>query len=249
VNQDEAPEVQRALVIVPRRPGPLLELLAETTRQRDDLDELLDDLFGEPTREGPGLFDIGLIAGGTALAVATRLAHLATALAVVGGGLIALGLVLPVRDLWQRAVKRRAGRRLDAMLRQGLALNVGDPATGELAAAYRRVTGLCAEAGGLGGDALDAAHLAMVEVADVLQGRPPRGAAEQEYVLTRVRALEDLAQALSRPSAAPLDQVEDAESAIRDAGVAAILRLEERTGASSVARIGALRKVLTGSGP
>lgn len=249
MNQDDASEAQCALVIVPRRPGSLLELPAETTRQRDDLDELLDDLLGEPTREGPGLFDIGLIAVGTALAVATGLAHLAAALALVGGGLIALGLVLPVRDLWQRAVKRRAGRRLDATLRRGLALNVGDPATGELAAAYRRVTGLCGEAGGLGGDALEAAHLAMLEVADVMQGRPPRGAAEQEYVLTRVRALEDLAQALSRLSAVPLDQGEDAESAIRDAGVTAIIRLEERTGASSVARIGALRKVLTGSDP
>jgi hypothetical protein len=58
------------LVVVPKRPGPLLDIPTQTPRQRDDLDELLDDSFGEPTREGPGLFDIALILTGVALAVA-----------------------------------------------------------------------------------------------------------------------------------------------------------------------------------
>jgi hypothetical protein len=249
VNQDGASQAGRGIVIVPRRPGPLADLPAPEPRQRDDLDELLDDLFGEPTREGPGLFDIALIAAGTALALAAGLAHLASALAVTGGALIALGLVLPVRDLWRRAARRRAGRRLDAALGQGLALDTRDPATGQLAAAYRHVTSLCEHAGGMGADAREAAHLAVVEVAGVLQGRPPQGAAEQEYALARVRALQELAHALSASPAAPVGRAEADESAARDAGLAAIVRMEERTGASSLARIDVLRRALTGSGP
>ena len=82
-----------------------------------------------------------------------------------------------------------ARRGLDATLRQGLALNVGDPAT------------------------------------------------------------EQLAEALTSPAAAPPDRADDAELTIRDAGVAAIRRLEERTGASSLDRIGAVRQALTRSDP
>lgn len=249
MNDEEASPVPRALVIVPWRPGPLLELPAEPSRQRDDLDEVLDALFGEPTREGPGLFDIGLIAGGTALAAAAGFAHLAAGLAVFGAVLAALGLVLPVRDLWQRAARHRARRRLDASLGQGLLLDAGDPLTGGLAGAYRHLTSLCTGAGGLGEDALEAAHLAMVEVAGVLQGRPPRGAAEQEYVTTRAHALETLARVLPDRPVAASDPAADAEAAARDAGISAVRALEERTGTSSLARIDMLRGMLAGDDP
>ena len=48
------------VLVVPRSPGPLLEL-APALAQRDDLDELLDDLFGEPLPDGPGAADIALV--------------------------------------------------------------------------------------------------------------------------------------------------------------------------------------------
>jgi hypothetical protein len=248
VSADEGSQAGISMVIVPRRPGPLLEMRAQTPRQNDDLDGLLDELFGEPTREGPGLFDVGLIATGTALAVAAGLMHLAAWLAITGGGLIVLGLVLPVRALWQRASRYRAKRRLDALLQQGMALDTADPATEQLAATYRQVTGLCPQADGPGGDALDAAHLAMVEVAGVLRGRPPQGAAEREYTLARVDALQELARALSGAAAPPAERAEDDESAVRDAAVAAITRLEDRAGGNSLERIAVLRRALTGSG-
>lgn len=234
----------RALVVVPMRPGPLLDLPTEIPRQRDELDELLDDVFGEPTREGPGLLDIVLITGGFALAVAAELAHLSMAVAVLGATMAGLGLVLPARALWQRRARRRAKHRVDEVLQQGLPLNLGDPATTQLAAIYQRVVELSAATDAVGADALEAAHLAMVEVADLVGGRPPRGAAEKEYVLTRVRALENLAQVLVQPSPSIVDQNEDAGSAVRDAAVAAIRQLEERSGGGSVARIEAVRMLL-----
>ena len=46
-------------VIVPRRPGPLRQYQPRSPRPRDELDELIDELFGPTTNEKPGRFDAG----------------------------------------------------------------------------------------------------------------------------------------------------------------------------------------------
>ena len=180
------------IVVVPWTPGELVAVNPETRPARDDLDELLDEVFGEPTREGPGTFDVALLIGGTGLVVATEVAGLSNGFLVLGLGAIALGLILPIRNLGQRLSRRRAGRRLEISLGRGLPLSVGHPATRALVSAYRQISGANRSTTAFGFEALEVAHLAMIEVAGLLQGRLPSGAAEEEYVATRTRALTDL---------------------------------------------------------
>src|SRR6476659_6564776 len=62
-------------LVVPPDPSPLRSL-TRPARDRDELDDLVDDLFGEPSDERPGAFDIGLVVVGAA----------AVGWAVLGGG-------------------------------------------------------------------------------------------------------------------------------------------------------------------
>ena len=57
-----------SVVIVPSRPGPL-ESLGGSERNRDEVDELLDDMFGEPDERGPGVADAVLVVGGAGAVV------------------------------------------------------------------------------------------------------------------------------------------------------------------------------------
>jgi len=235
-----------ALVVVPHRPGPLIDMPTEAPRRRDELDELIEELFGEPTDEGPGPFDAVMVAGGGALAVTAMAAHLAGVWIVAGCTAAGLGLVLPLRAVWQRAMRRRNARKLAGLLQQGTPLNVAHPATRRLADAYRTLVAATATGAGLDRDALEAGHLALVEVAGLLGGREPHGPAEQEYVAARAGALEQLTPMLGHTSAATVCVRGDAdhEPAVRDAAVDALRDFEERTGISSVAAIEALRAVL-----
>ena len=58
---------ERQIVVVPRTPG-FLRLLDDAGAARgDDLDVMIDEVFGPSTDEGPGLFDVVLVLGGLAL--------------------------------------------------------------------------------------------------------------------------------------------------------------------------------------
>lgn len=237
------------LVVVPRQPGPLIKPPPDK-RRHDDLDELLDELFGEPTREGPGPFDAALIVGGVLLAATAWLGWLPRGLGVVGAAAAALGLVLPARSLWQRLARRRAARRLRGTLEQGLPLGLGHDAVRRLADAYERVLAAARQPGaGLAQDALEAAHLALTEVAGLLRGRAPDGPAEEEYVQARAIAVAALAQRLG---AAALDGSADGggeEPLLRDSAVRALEDFEQRTGWSSLTRIQLLRDALDSDSP
>lgn len=239
------------VVVVPWSPGPLVAVNSEKRGERDELDELLDEIFGEPTREGPGAFDVALLIGGAGLVVATEVAGLSSGLLVLGIGGFGLGLILPMRDLWQRLIRRRAGRRLQTSLGQGLPLSVGHPGIQALVNAYQQISGADESTTTFGLEVLEVAHLAMIEVAGLLQGRLPVGAAEQEYVATRTRALTDLARAMPRmlTDSPPTAAADAAELEAREAGVAAIRELEALTGGGSVARIDVLRSVLKRTDP
>lgn len=246
----EREDAANSVVVVPWSPGALMAVDPEKRPERDELDELLDEVFGEPTREGPGLFDAALLLGGAGLSVASEVADLSNGLVLLGLGAFGLGMILPVRDLWQRLIRRRAAGRLQASLAQGLPLNVAHPAARALMRAYQQLSEPDQSATVFGLEALEAAHLAMIEVAGLLQGRPPAGAAEEEYVATRTRALNDLVKAMppalsDRGSAA----VEGEDLEAREAAVAAVRELEALTGGSSVARIDVLRAVLKRADP
>ena len=236
------------LVVVPRRPGPLIEPPSDE-RRRDDVDEVLDELFGEPTREGPGPFDAALVVGGALLVATAWLGWLPRGLGVVGACAGALGLVLPARSLWQRLARQRAARRLHGTLEQGLPLGLGHDVVRRLADAYERVLAASQRLGGLAEDALEAAHLALVEVAGLLRGRPPDGPAEEEYVQARAIAVADLAQRLE---AAAVDGSPDGggvEPLLRDSAVRALEDFEQRTGWSSLTRIELIRNALDADAP
>ncbi len=132
-----APE-RAALVVVPRWPGPLIKPPPDK-RRHDGLEDVLDELFGEPTREDPGPFDAALVAGGALLVTTAWLGWLPRGLGVVGAGAAALGLVLPARSLWQRLARRRAARRLHGTLEHGLPLDLGHDMVRRLTDAYERV--------------------------------------------------------------------------------------------------------------
>ena len=65
--RDGAGEARR-MVIVPRRPGLLRPYEVAQQRPRDELDDFIDDLFGDTTDEKPGPFDVGLVVVGLGLA-------------------------------------------------------------------------------------------------------------------------------------------------------------------------------------
>ena len=74
----------------------------------------------------------------------------------------------------------------------------------------------------------------------MLKGRPPRGAAESEYVARRAIAVEGLARSLEQAhGSVASDGV--AEDHIRDAAVEALTEFEKRTGMSSLDRISSIR--------
>ena len=248
MDESGAPE-RPALVVVPRRPGPLIKPPPDK-RRHDDLDEVLDELFGEPTREGPGPFDVALVAGGALLVATAWLGWLPRGLGVVGACAAALGLVLPARSLWRRLARRRAVSRLHGTLEQGLPLTLGHDVVRRLADDYERVVAARQPLVGLAQDALEAAHLALTEVAGLLHGRAPDGPAEEKYVRARAIAVADLAQRLE---AAALhgsgDEPSGDEPLLRDSAVHALEDFEQRTGWSSLTRIELIRNTLDSDSP
>jgi hypothetical protein len=62
-------------VVVPWTPGPLIVPTSDE-RTRDEVDELVDELFGPDVDEKPGWFDAGLVAAGVALFVVSEFERL-----------------------------------------------------------------------------------------------------------------------------------------------------------------------------
>jgi hypothetical protein len=228
------------LLVIPHGPGPLIELPPE--RSRDEIDEMLDDLFGEPPDEGPGPLDVVLIAGGASLAVTALVIGLPHWLLAAGVAAFALGLVLPLHHFGKLVVRARSLRRAREVMGRGTPLDVGHRSTRRLAEAYRRVERMTEAE--FGADALDLAHHAALEVAGLLRGRPPQGPAEERYVAERADAISHLADRLERPVVVAEPEPDVDEDVLRDAAVQAVRDLEERTGSGSLTRMEHLAKLL-----
>jgi hypothetical protein len=234
------------LLVVPYRPGALIEL--PSSRQRDEIDDVLDDLFGEAPRQAPGPFDAVLVLGGAALVVTTLVTDLPGWLTAVGLAALGFGLILPLHHAWTRTVRARALRRGRQVLGQGTPLDVSRPATRRLANAYRRLERSAGSE--LGSEALESAHLALVEVAGLLRGRPPQSPGELRYVAERTEAIAGLADRLERPAVEEPPEPPVDENALRDSAVQALRDLEERTGSGSPASMERMRRLLDeGGGP
>jgi hypothetical protein len=231
----------RAAVVVPARPGPLRQL-GDLERNRDEIDDALDDVFGAPDDRGPGVVDGVLIAGGAAAVVVGQVASLSTAVTVAGVVAVALGSVLPLRSLWRRAESTRRDVRVRAMLGDGVLLRTDHLEVGRLVDAHDRLLEASERLAPVPrARVVQVAHAALREVATLLVGHPPADAAELEYVTTRTRALDDLAATVTDP------RVGDGDADRRRAVVEARREVEQIAGGSSVTDAADLSRDLLGS--
>jgi hypothetical protein len=215
--RNRSTEVGR-LVVVPRRPGDLLDPdRVSGPRAPDEIDELVTELFGPDPGGSPGWFDAVLVAIGLALIAWAELRSHSLALTIVGAVLACLGLVLPVRSGWRWLNARRRSRRRDAILMEGAVLDVSDPLARQLTESHDALLKAAADPGTLlHQDAINAAHSALVESAALLAGRSPSTPFEREYLLNRVEAIAELTRAIRGHNAVVRRELlEDAETESR----------------------------------
>jgi hypothetical protein len=256
VDQD-APAPARMIVVVPRTPGPLREL-ASGERAGDDLDVLIDEVFGPTTNEGPGVFDVVLVVAGLALIGWSFVSSGVGPWFAIGVGLIILGIALPARSLLRVAGARRSMRREQRLLRSGAALDISDPVVGALAGSYDALVHASQLPGvSVGQASVEAGHSAVMEVASLLGGRPPLTDEERGYVERRTQAIRDLAAQLMRASRSwQRSRMRDGTDVTAEARerAAAVVRaredLEAGTGAGAIDELARIKSQLRdGSDP
>ena len=187
------------LVVVPRATGPLLDLDASRGRTVDDLDEAIDDLFGETTQEPPGLLDAALVSGGVLVAGWALLSSAPVPVLILGVATALLGVALPARAVVGVSRERRQAATRRRAIGDGLPLDSSDPSVHALVGAYDACLKIATRPDApRGRDAAEAAHLAMVEVASLLAGQRPVADAELEYVRKRTQAIGRLTLSLQR---------------------------------------------------
>jgi hypothetical protein len=185
--------------LVPRTPGPLRPLDQRPPERRDEIDVLVYELFGDSIEDSPGHFDAVLLVVGGLIVAWSLFTAQSTVVLVLGFLVLLLGLALPLRAARRALRGRRALREQERLLSHGLLLDATHAAVRELADAYDEL----ARAANLPGAnraslALEAGHLALTEVASLLEGRAPVVDAEVEYVAKRAQALRGLATELRR---------------------------------------------------
>lgn len=219
-------EVPPSTVVVPRRPGPLVRLGGQN---RDEVDEFIDDLFGQPDKGGPGVTDAVLLVGGTATVIAAINFNLPSAVLVVGVAALGLGLILPVRSLVQRVRESKREARLKSLLGNGTLLNMSHPTIAELVDAHDRVLQVTASWSQEPNNRVNTiAHELINEVATLLDGESPVAESEATYVAARTDLLWQLVEVSSQGSA------DEDDPAFRRAIVEARLEVEAIAGESAL---------------
>ena len=229
------------VVVVPHRPGPLVPLdRVRPPRERDDLDDLIDELVPD-IDEGPGPFDLALVATGAGLLAWEAFGTAPSIVAAAGVAALGLGLILPLRTAWRRLRRRGEGRRRAEVLDRGVPLVVSSPGVATLVDSYTELVGLTERiTPSIATPALAAAHGALAEVATLLGGRVPASEREIGYVRTRAKAVAELVATL-RPSARAVAGAPDEAEHHSDVGTDAVLSAREEldaiTASSSVDRL------------
>ncbi len=190
-----------ALVVVPELPGQLIHPDIQDLYTRDELDDLIDELFPD-TDDRPGWFDVGLLIGGLGLLGWGTLGRGSTVAVVIGAIATGLGCILPARSAWRRFQRARRGRHRSAALARGLPMRTSGPTLGRLVRAYEALLST-ANAPGLpdGSSAIAAGHSAVMEAASLLQGRLPTSDGERAYIEQRAAAIAKLAEAIHEQQA------------------------------------------------
>ncbi len=248
---------KRQIVVVPRTPGPLRVLDDVGMAKGDELDAMIDEVFGPSTDEGPGLFDIVLVLGGIALVAWSWLTGGAGPWLIIGITAIVLGVALPARSLVRATREQRTVRRQRRVLRAGRALDASDATVGALAGSYDSLQHAATLPGvPVSSAALEAGHAALLEVASLLDGRPPLSGEEREYVERRTRAIRDLTAQIVRGNRAwqrarMRDDADVTQGARERAAAVAKAReeLEAGTGVGAVDELERLRTRLRDGDP
>jgi hypothetical protein len=247
----------RQIVVVPRTPGPLLVLDDAGAARGDDLDVMIDEVFGPSTDEGPGLFDVVLVVAGIALVAWSWLSGGAGPWFIIGITAIVLGVALPARSVVRATREQRMVRRQRRVLRTGHALDASDATVGALVGSYDSLQHAATLPGvPVSSAAVEAGHAALLEVASLLDGRPPLSNEERDYVERRTRAIRDLTAQIIRGSRAwqrarMRDDVDVTEGARERAAAVARAReeLETGTGVGAVDELERLRARLRDGDP
>lgn len=186
-------------VIVPRRPGLLRDYEAAPQRPRDELDDFIDELFGSTTEEKPGWFDAGLVVVGLVLVAWYALLGGPGLSMWLGVAAFVLGLALPARAALRRYGWSRTGGLRRRIVSGGQLLDASHPATVALIEAYSHLVQMsCLQGTGDSRRVVSAGHMALVEVATHLEGRPPDSPAKARFVNVRTEAIEALARQMMR---------------------------------------------------
>jgi hypothetical protein len=190
--------VSPSLVIVPAEPGRLVPFDPTRSKPADELDLVIDEMFGPTTDERPGRFDFALLAIGASVLGWAFLTGASGFPLVIGIAALVLGLALPTRTIFRTERKRRAARSTAAVLRSGhLLLDVSHPSTARLTRAYAEIMETTDLPGWtLADQSRQAAHLAVVEVASLLRGKGPIATEEIAYVDRRTEAIQAVHRAL-----------------------------------------------------
>jgi len=187
------------LMVVPRTAGPLTDVDATTAGKADELDAAIDELFGETTDEPAGPVDAVLVLGGICLTGWSLFAGAPTPVLLLGIGAALLGVALPARAVATASRERRRSGARGRAIGDGLALDASDPSVRSLVEAYAACRMAAAKPRiPHATDAIEAAHLAVVEVASLLGGGRPMAEAEVEYVRKRTQAIGKLTLRLQR---------------------------------------------------
>lgn len=248
--QSSSPVIsENRIVIVPRTPGPLVDP-DDLVRQRspDEIDEVIDEVFGPDPGGSPGGLDAVLLLVGCGLLLWAQLGLHSAGVTALGAGLTFLGSILPIRSLWRKAKGWRIARRRQALSSCGLGLNVAHPLTRDLVFAYQQLLAAAELPGApLRNDAVSAAHLALTEAAILVGEAGSITAAEAEYLGRRISAIRDLATELERHSRLAeqgrLDE-RDAERSLQRAARRLAGEELDATGLSSLRELDDLKRVL-----
>ncbi len=226
------------VVYVPRQPGPLISM-PEPSRGSDEIDEILDEVFGRDDGRGPSATDAVLVAAGVGAIGVGQLADLAPWVTVVGAGLVGLGAILPIRSALHRVRQRRHRARTSSVIGDGIALRQDDPTLVRIAQLHDRVLDTSDR---LVPDVRErvatVTHALVEEVATLLDGNVPAGAAEVEYVEARATALSDLASMVDDP------RIGDGDLVRRRALAEARIEVEQAAGGSALTDSADLRDEL-----
>lgn len=227
------------VVIVPRGPGPILRPRSPS-RPEDELDELIDEMFGQTTDEQPGRLDVVLLVGGVVIAI-WGVITASLGVVLLAGLLILLGAALPARSALRAYHRRRLAAERRRAAAEGHPLDVSDPSVAALVDAYEQLCSIAERStSDLAQPSVLAAHLAVAEAAVMLEGRPPVGEADRRYVEVRTAAITEVALGLAtspRHDDRLQPRGQDASVAARSAKVAVREALEASTDLGAVGRL------------